>query len=158
MSRTSISLSVVVLAAFLAGSLTGCQPKVATPADIGVSAPSGSVPASATASAPKVLPAGLPSDFPVFKGTVVASAKSTARGVTTFSFSIETAQPPSTVSYWYRSHLDSAGWKVASGYTKPQAGGSFTVLVLTKGTSKANVAIGNAGRVTRVICTLAVKG
>jgi hypothetical protein len=155
MSRTSKSLIAIALAALVLAALSGCQSPVAGGDSVGAG---GSTPGSSTTSAAKTLPAGLPSDLPVFKGTVVSSAKTKAGSVTNFSFSVDTPEAVNAVSDWYRTHLGSSGWTITGSYTKPQAGGSFTMIAAKKGSAQANIAVGTTQGVTHVVCTVAVKG
>ena len=144
MSRTPRLCVALIGLALAVVMVSGCQP---------AGGPNGGQNGSAPTVAAKTLPAGLPSDLPVYAGTVVASAKATSGGKTTFSFTIETADDPKTVAEWYRTHLDKAGWTVTSN----GAGGPVAMMSASKGSSQASVASGKSGGKTAVVCVLVVK-
>ena len=147
--RSCVALLGFVLALVM---LSGCQP--------GAGPNGGPVAGSQNGKAPtvaaKTLPAGLPSDLPVYAGTVVASAKATSGGTTTFSFTIETADGAQVVAEWYRTHFNGGGWTVASNYTKSGAA-PFAMMSARKGSLQASVALGGRGGKTQVVCSLVVK-
>jgi hypothetical protein len=166
MTRTSQRFAALIVAAALAVLVTGCQspgpiggPGHEVPANPGA----GSVAASSSAVATTTpdlapLPAGLPADFPVFKGRVLASSKKTSGGKTTYSFTIETRDGAKIVSDWYGSQFQKGGWTVSATYAKAPAGSSSAVTVAKKGLSQATVAAREKSGTTTIEVTLVTSG
>jgi hypothetical protein len=103
------------------------------------------------------LPEGLPSDFSVYEGKILTSGKTTGADGTSFSFSMETPDAAQTVSDWYKNELESAGWTVESTFQEIAAGTSTGMLTAKKGTSEANITVGENGGKTTIINVLTIK-
>lgn len=83
------------------------------------------------------LPQDLPSDVPVYAGTVKSSATvSTGQG-TNYTFTVETSDDVATVQGWYKDKLTSNGWTVTGAVT----GGSDSAMVSAKQGETKNIVV-----------------
>jgi hypothetical protein len=105
----------------------------------------------------KTLPAGMPSDFPVYPGTVITGNKSTTSEGTSWSYSMETADSVQKVSDWFKAELGKAGWTIGSTFVGGDAGNETSMLICTKGTSELNITAGTSEGKTTIVAILVVK-
>ncbi|HEY5112541.1 MAG TPA: hypothetical protein VIJ45_00330 [Coriobacteriia bacterium] len=105
----------------------------------------------------KALPAGMPSDFPVYPGTVITGNKSTTSEGTSWSYSMETADSVQKVTDWFKAELEKAGWTVGSTFVGGDAGNETSMLICTKGTSELNVTAGTSEGKTTIVAILVMK-
>ena len=82
------------------------------------------------------LPDGLPSDFPVYAGTIRLGNKITNADGTAFQIVIETPDDAKTVGDWYAEKLKAAGWKVEGRNDVVTNGKAITTIVAKSGTTK----------------------
>ena len=105
------------------------------------------------------IPDGLPSDFPVYQGTVKLGNKVTTGEGTTFSIVIETTDDAKTVGDWYDAKLKAAGWKIDGRNDVTTNGKSITTISATSGSKQAMIIAGESADTTQnsVNITLTVK-
>jgi hypothetical protein len=154
----------LVLVLVLALMLAGCQPATKsveiapgvkvdqTGENVTVTGPDGS-----TTTIGKSLPVGMPTDFPVYKGTVTSSSKSKTSEGTSFTFSVETVDSVQAISDWYDAELTKAGWTIESTWVGGDTGSEASMLSATKGTSQAYVNAGTSDGKTTVAAVLVVQ-
>jgi hypothetical protein len=160
--RLGAGLVVMVVVALV---LTGCQAAVKgalegasgvkvdqTGEQVTVTGPDGTV---ATVGG-KTVPEGMPSDFPVYAGTILTSSKSTTAEGTGFSFSMETPDAVKTVADWYKAELEKAGYSVENTFIGGGSGSETAMLVAKKGTSEANITAGAESGKTTIMSVLNV--
>lgn len=103
------------------------------------------------------LPEGMPSDFPVYSGTIAGSTKADTTDATAYTYSITTADPAATVADWYKSELAAGGWDVQNS-VQGTSGDTVTMSYLAKkGTSDATVIISEESGKTTVNGVLSIK-
>jgi len=164
--RLGVVLMLVLSMALL---VTGCQQAADNAAKNAVGAAAGvkvegsgdSVTISgndgSTTTVGKTLPAGMPSDFPVYPGTVLTGNKSTTSDGTSWSYSMETADSVQKVADWFKGELGKGGWTIGSTFAGGDAGNETSMLICTKGTSELNITAGTSEGKTTVIAILVVK-
>jgi hypothetical protein len=170
MSRRFRIGTALVLVILLALMLTGCQAIVenaakgalegATGVKVDTSGDSLTVTGQdggTTTVGGKSLPEGMPSDFPVYEGTIITSGKMATAEGSNFSFSMETPDGVQTVSDWYKAEFEKAGWTVDKTFVGGDAGSETSMMVAKKGTSEANVTGGGQEGKTTIISVLTVK-
>lgn len=160
---------VLMLVLSLALLVTGCQQAadnaaknaVAAAAGVKVEGSGDSVTITgndgSTTTVGKTLPVGMPSDMPVYQGTIVTSGKSTTSDGTTFSFSMETADGAQKVSDWYKGEFEKGGWTVDNAFSGTTSDGVTAMLSAKKGTSEAQITAGEQSGKTTIIAVLVVK-
>jgi hypothetical protein len=90
------------------------------------------------------LPAGMPSDFPVYQGAVKFGNKVATSQGTTYQIVIETADSAETIGNWYETKLKAAGWKIDARNDVTTNGKAITTISAKSGTSQAMI-IGGQG-------------
>jgi hypothetical protein len=166
--RVRLVLAFAVVCA-LALALTGCQQASDQAAKSAVEAATGvkvdqsgdnvtvTGPDGSTTTVGKALPAGMPADFPAYKGNVITSGKSTTSDGTSYSYSMDTADSVQTVAEWYKAEFEKGGWTVANTFIGGDAGNETSMMTCKKGTMEANVTAGTSEGKTTIIGILIVK-
>jgi hypothetical protein len=158
-----------VLVLVLAVALTGCQQASDQAAKSAVEAATGvkvdqsggnvtvTGPDGSSTTVGQSLPAGMPTDFPVYAGKVITSGKSTTSEGTSYSYSMETADGVQAVSDWYKAEFEKGGWKIDNTFVGGDSGSETSMMTCTKGTMQGNVTAGMSEGKTTIIGVLVVK-
>jgi len=106
------------------------------------------------------LPEGLPSDFPVYEGTVKLGNKVQTADGASFQISIETPDGAKAVGDWYADKLKAAGWTIDARNDATANGKAMTTLSAKAGEKMQTMVIagensGDSG--TTINVTLMVK-
>lgn len=96
------------------------------------------------------LPAGFPSDIPLYDGKITASGKITVDGKTGWTATITTSDDLSTVGSWNTSQYSSNGWTT----NLDTASGSGGLLTATNGTYRVSAFSSNENGTTTVLYTV----
>jgi hypothetical protein len=81
------------------------------------------------------LPDGLPTDVPVYAGTIKASQTMSTEKGTNYIFSVETGDNITTIMAWYKKQLTDKGWTISS----TVAGGTDSGMVQAKKGANNNI-------------------
>jgi hypothetical protein len=93
---------------------------------------------SSTTVGGKELPAGFPSDVPVFEGAITSAMNAKGDKGESFVVGIDAAAAPAEVAAWYKEQLASAGWTVDNSV----AMGEGTAIQATKLPNGLTVTVG----------------
>jgi hypothetical protein len=150
---------VAVICGFWVGSAcTVLEPQSASSARVS-STPSGSPLASpkGNLAAEVPMPAGFPSDFPIYAGARLTQAGNfTSYGSTSWGMGWQTIDSPSKVQQFYVGKLDSGDWRVVSHSGTATATTSYSATFRRKSDGRTNGTLGVAfsGGVTKISLVL----
>jgi len=83
------------------------------------------------------LPDGLPTDVPVYAGTVKTSQTVSTEKGTSYIFSVETGDDVATIMAWYKKQLTDKGWTIMSTVT----GSGDSGMIQAKKGEKTNIVL-----------------